>query len=380
MKAKKILIVGGGTGGTILANNLARRLSREILDGKIQITNISASDRHMYQPGLMYVAFGHMTPDELYRDQASMLEPTIDFYVDPVVEFQLDQNRVKTESGKVHEYDMLAICTGSRIVPEETPGLAEGAEFFYTERTALSMFRKLSEFKGGTVVLTVGVPHKCPIAPVEVTFMLHDYFKERGIRDKVNLMYTYPLARIHNIDNVAKWATPEFEAMGIKYETFFNIEEVDAKNKILKSMEGSEINYDLLICIPAHRGMEVIENNNLGQGGWIPTDRATLTMQGHDNVYVFGDTADLPISKTGSVAHFQAEVIADNIASRVKIGMPVREYDGKVYCFIEAGYDKATYASFNYMEPPELQPTTVSVHRLKMAYNQMYWTSVRGLL
>ncbi len=112
MSAKKILIVGGGTGGTILANNLARRLSREILDGKVQITNISASDRHMYQPGLMYVAFGHMMPDELYRDQASMLEPTVDFHVDPVVEFQLDQNQVKTESGKVHQYDMLAIATG----------------------------------------------------------------------------------------------------------------------------------------------------------------------------------------------------------------------------------------------------------------------------
>ncbi len=210
--------------------------------------------------------------------------------------------------------------------------------------------------------------------------MLHDYFKERGIRDKVNLKYTYPLARIHNIENVAKWATPEFDEMGIEYETFFNIEEVDTENKVLKSLEGSELKYDLLICIPAHRGMEVIEKNNMGQGGWIPTDRATLTMQGHENVYILGDTADLPISKTGSVAHFEAEVIAENIASRVKIGLPVREYDGKVYCFIEAGYDKATYASFNYTEPPELQPTTKSVHRLKMAYNQMYWTSVRGLL
>ena len=219
----RILVVGGGTGGTILANNLARRLAAEIRAGKAAITMLTASERHMYQPGLLYVAFGQMTPDQLYRDQAGLLESTIDFHVDPVVQFQLDQNQVKTQSGRTHGYDILVIATGSRIVPHEVPGLTEGAELFYTEETALKMFRRLREFKGGQVGIVVGVPHKCPIAPVELVFSLHDFFKARGIRDKVKIKYHYPLNRIHTIENVAKWAKPEFDRMGVEYETLFNV-------------------------------------------------------------------------------------------------------------------------------------------------------------
>ncbi len=376
----RILIVGGGTGGTILGNNLARRLAGEIKSRKVRITMLSASDKHMYQPGLLYVAFGQMMPDELYRDQASLLESCIEFHVDPVEEFQLDQKRVKTKSGKVFEYDVLVIATGSRIVPEDIPGLDEGSETFYTEKGAIRMFKRLREFKGGRIAIVVGVPHKCPIAPVEVTFSLHDYFKARGIRDKVHIKYHYPIGRIHTIENVAKWAKPEFDRMGVEYETLFNVKEVDAQRNIVRSEEGTETEYDLLISIPPHRGMEVIERNNLGQGGWIPTDRFQLTMQGRDNVYVLGDTTNLPVSKTGSAAHFEAESVAENIASIVKIGTPVRDYDGKVYCFIETGHDSATYAMFNYLNPPNLKPPNKSMHWFKTSYNKMYWTSVRGLL
>lgn len=376
----RILVVGGGTGGTIVANNLARRLASETRSGKATITMLSASDRHMYQPGLFYVAFGQMSPDQIYRDQESLLESNIEFHVDPVEQFQLDQNRVRTKGGEVHEYDVLVIATGSRIVPDEVPGLMEAAEFFYTEETAIKMFKRLREFEGGKVAITVGVPHKCPIAPVELTFALHDYFKQRGIRDKVDIKYHYPIGRIHSIENVAKWATPEFERIGVEYETLFNVKEVDVENKTVKSEEGTETVYDLLISIPAHRGMEVIEKDELGEGGWIPTDRHQLTMEGYDNVYVLGDTTNLPVSKTGSAAHFEAEVIAENIASIIKIGAPVREYDGKVYCFIETGHDSATYAMFNYLNPPDLKQPNKSMHWFKMSYNQMYWTSVRGLL
>ncbi|HOP15702.1 MAG: NAD(P)/FAD-dependent oxidoreductase [Chromatiaceae bacterium] len=376
----RILIVGGGTAGTILGNNLARRLSGEIRSGKARITMLSASDKHMYQPGLLYVAFGQMMPDELYRDQASLLESSIDFHVDPVEKFMLDKNRVKTRSGKTHEYDILVIATGSRIVPQEIPGLNEGSETFYSEAGAVKMFKRLREFQGGRVAIVVGVPHKCPIAPVEVTFALHDYFKARGIRDKVHMKYHYPIGRIHTIENVAIWAKPEFDRMGVEYETLFNVKEVDVENKVVRSEEGTETEYDLLISIPPHRGMEVVEEEGLGQGGWIPTDRHQLKMAGHDNVYVLGDTTNLPVSKTGSAAHFEAEVVADNIASMIKIGTPVREYDGKVYCFIETGHDSATYAMFNYANPPDLKSPNKSMHWFKMAYNKMYWTSVRGLL
>jgi sulfide:quinone oxidoreductase len=242
------------------------------------------------------------------------------------------------------------------------------------------MFKALRAFEGGRVGIVVGVPHKCPIAPVEVVFSLHDFFKTRGIRDRVHIKYHYPIGRIHTIENVAKWAKPEFERMEIETETLFNVKEVDPENKVVHSEEGTEYEYDLLVAVPPHRGMEVIEKSGLGDGGWIPTDRYKLTMQGHDNVYVLGDTTNLPVSKTGSAAHFEAEVVSENIASIVKIGAPVRDYDGKVYCFIEAGHDRATYAMFNYLNPPDLKPASKPMHWFKTAYNHMYWTSVRGLL
>lgn len=376
----RILVVGGGTGGTILANNLARRLSAQIRARQVKLTMLTASDRHMYQPGLLYVAFGQMSPDEIYRDQASLLESSVDFHVDPVDEFLLEQKKVTTSSGKTYDYDILVIATGSRIVPEEVPGMTEGAETFYTEASAIKMFKRLREIQQGTVAVVVGVPHKCPIAPVELIFSLHDYFKARGIRDKIRIKYHYPIGRIHTIQNVAIWAKPQFDRMGIEYETLFNVSKVDAENRVVHSEEGTSTEYDVLIAIPPHRGMEVIEKSNLGDGGWIPTDRFKLTMSGHDDVYVLGDTTNLPVSKTGSAAHFEAEVVAENIASIVKIGTPVRDYDGKVYCFIETGHDSATYAMFNYQSPPDLKPPSKPMHWFKMAYNQMYWTSVRGLL
>ena len=376
----KILIVGGGMGGTILGNNLARRLAPELRSGKVQLTMLSASDKHMYQPGLLYMCLGRMTPDELYRDQASLLEPGIEFQVDPVEEFQLDKNQVKTKSGKTLGYDILVIATGSRAVPEMIPGLAENAETFYTEQSALKMFKRLQAFQGGRVVIAVGVPHKCPMAPLEITFMLHDYFKDRGIRDKVQLHYTYPIGRVHSLENVAKWATPEFDRLGITYETLFNMKEVDGKNQVVKSEEGSQAKYDLLITIPAHKGMEIIEKNKLGAGGFIPTDKVKLTMEGRPNVYVIGDTTNIPISKAGSTAHYQAETLGENIAAIVKLGAPVRDHDGKVFCFIECGKDRATYAMFNYTNPPDPKAPTKAVHWFKMAYNKLYWASARGLL
>ncbi len=374
----KILIVGGGMGGTILANNLARRMRNELKTGKASITMLSASDKHMYQPGLLYVAVGKMNPSELYRDQVSLLEPSIEFKVDPVVEFNLDNNNVKAKSGTTYNYDIIVIATGSRTHAEGTPGLAEHAEQFYTEADAVKMYKRLEAFEGGKVVVAVGVPHKCPMAPLEITFMLVDYFKQRDIWDKVQLHYTYPIGRTHSLEPVAKWATPEFERLGITYETLFNMKEVTPNTVI--SEEGTEAEYDLLVTVPAHKGMQVIEDAGLGAGGFIPTDRKRLNMEGRENVYVLGDTTNLPISKAGSTAHFEAEALAENIASLATIGTATRDYDGKVFCFIEAGDGKATYAMFNYQNPPDPKAPTAGIHMFKTAYNKMYWASARGLL
>jgi sulfide:quinone oxidoreductase len=240
------------------------------------------------------------------------------------------------------------------------------------------MYKKLSKFEGGKVVVATGVPHKCPMSPLEITFFLMDYFKKRGIWDKVDLHYTYPIGRVHSLAPVAEWAAPEFDKEGITYETLFNMKEV-VPGKVI-SEEDSSAEFDLLITVPPHKGMKVIEDNDLGKGGFIPTDKKRLNMEGRDNVYVLGDTTNLPISKAGSTAHFEAEALGENIAAIVQMGEPVRDYDGKVFCFIEAGDGKATYAMFDYNNPPNPQAPTSGLHWFKTAYNRMYWASARGII
>ena len=203
--------------------------------------------------------------------------------------------------------------------------------------------------------------------PLEITFAIHDFIKDRGLLDKTEFYYTYPIGRVHSLENVAKWAAPEFDRMGIQYETLFNMKEVDGKNAAVLSEEGGTVKYDLLVAVPPHKGQEVIEKNGLGENGWIPTNRNSLHMEGEygKNVLVLGDTTNIPISKAGSTAHYEAEVAAENV---------------KVFCFIEAGKDRATYASFNYKTPPQPKAPTSAVHAFKMAYNQLYWATARGLL
>ncbi|MBU0601283.1 MAG: NAD(P)/FAD-dependent oxidoreductase [Gammaproteobacteria bacterium] len=375
----RILIVGAGIGGTILANLLARRLREDLRRGGVTLTVLSASPSHLYQPGLLYVALGEMSPAELYRDERELLDPLVRFEVDPVTDFMLDAKKVATRSGAVHDYDLLVIATGSRTVPEEVPGLAGNAHSFYTEDAALRMCRAVQAFDGGKVVIVMGVPHKCPMAPLEMTFLLHEQFVRRGIERRVDMLYTYPVGRLHSIENVARWAAVEFDRRGIRSETFFNLAEVDGANRLVRSEEGSVVEYDLLIAIPPHHGAPEIERAGLGARGWIPTHRRHLTMQGQDDVYVIGDTTNLPISKAGSTARFQAELLCHNIAARVRGCSMTRSYDGKVFCFIETGRGRASYASFNYDEPPEPPSPSRSIQMLKTLYHRMYWASLKGL-
>ncbi len=377
---KRIVIVGGGAGGTITGNLLARNLMHQIEHGQVIINMITDKPEHIYQPGFLYIAFDKVRPEEIIRQQQDLLDPHINLFVDPAVKIDREKNVVHTKGGKEFPYDYLIVATGSRIVPEAIPGLKEGAHWFYDLPGAQKLREALKGFEGGRVVITVGVPHKCPVAPLEITFMLYDYFKQKGMLDKVELYYTYPINRVHALEPVANWAVPQFEKKGIKYEVLFNMEEVDPEKKILKSMEGTHLNYDLLIAIPPHKGAQVIEDSGMGKGGWVATNKQTLRNEGHNNVYVVGDTTDIPISKAGSTAHFESDVVAERIASEIQEGGTMTEYDGKVVCFVETGFDEATYVWFNYKNPPKPTPPSKMLHWMKLGYNRLYWLSARGVL
>jgi sulfide:quinone oxidoreductase len=378
--AKNILIVGGGLAGTIVANGLCRQLHEELGSGSVHITMLGASDKHMYQPGLLYVPFGKVRESELFRDQRRVLDRRVPYYVDPAKHIDVDKKTVTTQSGRTYSYDFLVIATGSRIRPDNIPGMAEGGHWFYDLEGARKMRDALDKFTGGRVVVNINVPHKCPVAPLEITLMLWEHLAAKGLLDKSEITYTFPIGRLHGLEPVAHWAAPEFQRLGIKSETFFNTKSVDPKAKTITSEEGVTLEYDLLVTIPPHSGQDVILDSNLGAGGWVPTQRNTLLREGSSNVFVVGDTTNLPISKAGSTAHFEADTIIDNVSSLIKEDRWARDYDGKVFCFIETGLNSGTYIWFNYTTPPNPGPPSQMIHWFKLAYNRLYWLSARGLL
>jgi len=378
--SKKILIIGGGLAGTIIANGLCRQLGKQLSSGSVSIAMLGTSEQHMYQPGLLYIPFGKIRVTELYREQRKVLDRRVPYFVDPATNIDLESNLVTTESGRVFEYDYLVIATGSRLMLQNIPGLAEGAHWFYDLEGARKMRDTLLEFDGGRIVVNVNAPHKCPVAPLEITFMLYDFLSEKGLMDKTEITYTYPIGRLHALEGVANWAKPAMEQIGIKYETFFNTKEVDPEAKSITSEEGVTLDYDMLVTIPPHNGAEVITDSNLGAGGWVPTDKQKLLREGSDNVFVCGDTTNIPISKAGSTAHFEADTVIDNLVSLLTEGRWARHYDGKVFCFIETGMKEGTYVWFNYTTPPNPGPPSQMLHWFKLAYNRLYWLSVRGLL
>jgi len=378
--AKKIVILGGGVAGTIVANQLARKIPGELRAREVSITQIGNTDTHTYQPGWLYIPFDLSRPEDLKRPQRSLLDPSITFVQDTIAKIDVKAQKLTSKEGKEISYDILVIATGSVPRPDLTPGLVEAGHWFHTEEGAIKLRDALRTFTGGRIVISMGVPHKCPVAPVEVTLMLDEYLRKRGLREKTEITYTYPVGAVHTIPAVAKWGAQVFEERGIKYEVFFNMKEVDAKNKIVHSMEGGQFPFDLLITIPQHRGAQVILDSALGEGGWIPTNKETLQMEGTENVFVVGDTTNLPVSKAGSTAHFSADVLVENVVDLLSGQKPSHKYDGKVFCFIETGRNQASYISFNYTTPPNPPTPTTMVHWLKISYNKMYWLTSRGIL
>ncbi|QQE81260.1 NAD(P)/FAD-dependent oxidoreductase [Alicyclobacillus sp. SO9] len=365
----------------MVANRLARHLSTEIAAKEVQINMISDTESHIYQPGLLYVALGLAEPDSLFRKHERLLLPGVNLIHDPAVKIDMDSRSIKLNSGKSMEFDYLVLATGSHPDFDDIPGFREAAHTFYTYEEAMRTRRDLEEFKQGKLLMIIGVPHKCPVAPLEFMFMYDKLLRQRQERDNIELVYTYPLGRLHSLEPVAEWSEGAFETAGIAGETFFNPEEIDPKNKVVSTLEGDEVSYDFLAAIPPHKGAAVIRASGLGDpDGWLPTNKYTLQLEGHEGAYVVGDAAALPISKAGSTAHYESEVVVRNIVREIHGEKPMPLYDGKVYCFIEGGLQEATHITFDYNNPPKPSEPTEMVHWFKMAFNRMYWLSVRGLV
>ena len=376
-----IAIVGGGTGGTVLANDLADRLGTELDAGDVRVTLMNDDPDHVYKPVWLYVPFGQREPADGRRPLAELVDDAVDLRIDRVTDIDTDAQELQYREGGSEAYDHLVLATGSTLAPDEIPGLNDAGHDYYSESGATALREELLSFTEGRIVLSViGTPHMCPAAPLEFVFLLDDWFRERGLRKDVDITYTYPIQRVHGNPHIAEWARPLMDERGIEVETFFNADAVGPDAQTLSSMEGTDLEYDLLVSIPPHRGVDLIAEAGLGDKGWVDVDRHTLEATGAQNVYALGDTADTGVPNAGSVAHYQAGVVGQRLASEVHGRPATATYDGKTLCFIETGMDSASFVEFDYENPPSPAPPSQKLHWSKLGYNEAYWLTARGLL
>ena len=377
-----VVIVGAGTGGTVLANDLADRLEPELDAGDVRVTLVNDDPDHVYKPVWLYVPFGQRELDDGRRPLDDLVDDAIDLRIDRVSDIDTEAQKLESMEGSdVIEYDYLVLATGSTLEPDQIPGLTEGGHNYYSESGATELRDELLEFTEGDLVLSViGTSHMCPAAPLEFVFMADDWLRERGLREDVDITYTYPIQRLHGNPHIAEWARPIMEERDIQVETFFNAESIDPEAETITSMEGSELDYDLLVTIPPHGGVDLIEEAGLGDDGWVDVDRHTLEAKAAENVYALGDTADTGVPKAGSVAHYQAGVVGQRLASEIRGRPATATYDGKTLCFIETGMDAASFVEFDYEKPPSPVPPSEKLHWSKLAYNESYWLTARGLI
>lgn len=379
---KNIVILGAGTGGSIVANNLAYRLSDEIRSGNVKITIVDKSEYHYYQPGFLFIALSLMTPKEITRHVKNVLVPGINFIKDEVSKIDLNNRVVSTASGKQLNYDYLVVSTGARLDLDSVPGI-KGVDHFYSLDAALKLRDKIAKFERGSIVVTVGgLPYKCPPAPLEMTFMLESYFRKIGKRNNVEITYAYPLPRVFTIQNVSDIMAKLLEERGVKTSLMFNVESIDTEKREIKSVEGETLKYDLAIVVPPHKGAEVIEKSGFGdEEGWIPTDKYTLNIKGHDDAYAIGDATNVPTSKAGSVADFEASVVVSRIIDDLQGVKPNKVYDGRTICFLVTGIGEGTMLVFDYNNMPNPPPPSFACYWTKLAYNKLYWSmTVKSVL
>jgi sulfide:quinone oxidoreductase len=387
---KNIVILGAGTGGALTANLLSHRLDLD----EWTITVIDRASLHVYQPGLLFIPFGmygYTTQDDVVKPIAAPLPRNVALATADVRLIDHVRREVQTDQG-VHPYDFLVCALGCRTAPEEIEGMAAamgtGAHTFYTLEGSLAMQAPLAAMREGRLVVDIcEMPIKCPVAPLEFAFLADHFFREKGIRDRIEISLVTPYTGAFTKPNANRILSQVAAAKGIDVVPNFATSAVDVANKLIRTYDGRTVDYDLLCAIPPNLGPAVIDDSELGDGaGYALTDPRTLRSRKAERIYLIGDNTNVATSKAGSVAHFEAETVVENLLREIEGKPPLMTFDGHANCFVETGDSKAMLLDFNYdIEPLEgdfplphagpfslLEESHVN-HFGKLAFKWVYW-------
>lgn len=386
---KNLVILGAGTAGTMMLNKLYKELDRE----EWEITIVDQYKTHYYQPGFLFIPFGIYKKEDVIKPKHNFFPPGTRVIFSAIDRVIGEENKVVLEDGKVLRYDYLIIATGTETRPSETPGLKDKLWYkdifdFYTIEGALALHKRFKDWEGGNLVMCIPeLPYKCPVAPIEFVCLAEAYFAERGMRDKVNISYVTLMSGAFTKPVASKMLGDLLKEKNIEVVPDFYLSHVDNDNKKIISYDDREIPFDILTIVPVNMGSDMIERSGLGNDmNYVKTDKYTLQSEDFENIFVIGDAANIPTSKAGSVAHFAAEILTENILAAME-GRPLpAKFDGHANCYIETGYGKGALIDFNYETEPlpgtfplpgigpfGLLKNTKMNHYGKIMFRWIYW-------
>ncbi|HFA48165.1 MAG TPA: NAD(P)/FAD-dependent oxidoreductase [Bacteroidetes bacterium] len=386
---KKLLILGAGTSGTMMANHLRKKLPNNEWD----ITIVDKEKTHYYQPGFLFLPFDIYKSKQVKKSIDKFIPKGVNLVREQIDRINKDEDQVILQNGKTLSYDILIIATGTNIAPQEIEGMSgkywhKDIFDFYTYRGAKNLRNKLREWKGGKLVVHIcEMPIKCPVAPLEFAFLADSFFINKNMRDKVEITFVTPMDGAFTKPKASKELSYLLEEKNIKLVPNFNIERVDGENKKIIDYAEQEVDYDLLVTVPTNMGDELIERSGFGDDlNFVPTDKATLQTKVKENIFAIGDATNIPASKAGSVAHFEAEILTENIVRYIDGKELKNKFDGHANCFIETGHGKALLIDFNYTHEPvpgsfplpgvgplRLLKESYMNHMGKLAFRWIYW-------
>jgi sulfide:quinone oxidoreductase len=386
---KNLLILGAGISGTMMANKMRKDLSRNEWNIKI----IERDRNHYYQPGFLFIPFGYYKRRDIIKSVQKFIPQGVDIMYQEIEKIETEANHVKLIDGLIHGYDILIIATGVHLSPEDTNGLKGELWYknifdFYSLEGSEALAEFFKTWEGGNLVINVADnPIKCPVAPLEFAFYADEFFTNKGIRDKVNITYVTPLSGAFTKPKASKILGSLLGRKKINLVNDFFLAEVDNINRKILDYGGREVPFDCLITVPLHVGDPVISKSGLGdEFGFVRANKNTLQSVSHKNIFVIGDAGNFPASKAGSVAHFQADVLHENLLSYIKNKQLTAIFDGHSNCFIETGFGKGILLDFNYdteplpgvfpfpwIGPLSLLRETRINHYAKIFFKWIYW-------